>query len=200
MKLKSILTAMALCLSGSMVAADIVLPEPQKEGGMPLMEAIAKRKSDRQFDASKELSAQQLSNMLWVAWGFNREGKRTVPTAMDRQEVSVYLITKDAAYLYDAASNTLKQVNSGDFRKHAAAQPFAQTALYNVALVSDKSKQEGELWQGVSVGAVSQNIYLWCASEGLNTVVRGSFDRGALGRDLKLSENQTVLLVQTVGF
>ena len=64
MKLKSILTAMALCLSGSMVAADIVLPEPQKEGGMPLMEAIAKRKSDRQFDASKELSAQQLSNML----------------------------------------------------------------------------------------------------------------------------------------
>ena len=73
-----------------MIAADIVLPEPQKKGGMPLMEAIAKRKSDRQFDASKELSAQQLSNMLWVAWGFNREGKRTVPTAMDRQEVSVY--------------------------------------------------------------------------------------------------------------
>ena len=69
-----------------------------------------------------------------------------------------------------------------------------------MALVSDKSKQEGELWRGVSVGAVSQNIYLWCASEGLNTVVRGSFDREALGRDLKLSENQTVLLVQTVGF
>ena len=199
MKLKSILLAAVLLSPLSLVAENWKLPAPQRTGGMPLMEALANRKSEREFAPGKKLTDQQLSNMLWAAWGFNRADKRTVPTAMDRQEVSVYLITADGAYLYDARENELVLVAKGDFRKDAGRQPFVLDAPYNVALVTDTQKMEQPYFQGVSHGAVSQNIYLWCASEGVPTVVRGSFDRDALAKDLHLKDGLKVMLVQTVG-
>ena len=199
MKLKSFLLAAVLLSPLAAGAEDWKLPAPQQTGGMPLIEALANRKSTREFAPGKKLTDQQLSNMLWAAWGFNRADRRTVATAMNRQEVSVYLITADGAYLYDAKKNVLELVAKGDFRKDAGRQPFVLDAPYNVALVTDTEKMGEPYYQGVSHGAVSQSIYLWCASEGVPTVVRGSFDRDALAKDLHLKDGLKVMLVQTVG-
>lgn len=191
---------MATCvLSLSMMAQDIKLPEPQRTGGMPLMEALANRKSTREFDSSKHLSQQQLSNMLWAAWGLNRLDKHTAPTGMNRQEISVYIIIPEAAYKYSPENNTLVLVNKGDFRKQASKQEFAEKANLNVVIVSDIAKQSNETYAGVAQGAVMQNIYLWCASEGVGAVVRAGFDGDALAKALKLNADEKVFLVQTVG-
>lgn len=194
---------LALAISGfcfSIFAQDIQLPKPEIKGGMPLMEAISARKSSREFDNSRNLSSQQLSDMLWCAWGFNRPGKRTVPTAMNLQEASIYVITPEAAYKYDPEENKLIFINKGDFRKQASKQDFAENANLNIVMVSDTGKQTKPVYGGVTLGAVTQNIYLWCASQGVGTVVRGGFDGDALAEILKLNSNEKVYLVQTVGY
>ncbi len=181
-------------------AEDVVLPQPSKVGGKPLMETLSERKSTRVFDETKILSQQQLSDMLWAACGFNREDKLTIPTALNRQEITLYVIKPEGAYCYDARANQLVAVSDKDLRELAGKQEFAQKALLNIAIVSDRSKMEDDVYAGMSVGAVMQNIYLWCASNGIGTVARGSFDAEALGKALNLGENQEVLLVQTVGY
>lgn len=181
-------------------ASDIELPQPQKSGGMPLMEALSKRKSTRVFDAEKRLSNQQLADLLWAACGFNREDKLTIPTALNKQEVSVYVIVPEGAYLYDAKANVLKQVNNDDIRALAGMQEYAQKALLNIAIVSDKAKMPHDIFAGTAAGAVMQNIYLWCASNEIGTVTRGSFDGEGLAKALGLSETQRIMLVQTVGY
>jgi len=199
--MKTWFLALAL-ISVSLVscAQDITLPAAQRSGGMPLMEALNIRKSTRQFDENKQLTHQQLADLLWAACGFNREDKLTIPTALNRQEITVYAIMPDGAYQYDARNNVLVQVNDQDVRQSAGAQEFAQKAWLNIAIVSDKSKMEHDIFAGVAVGAVMQNIYLWCASNGIGTVARGSFDGEVLAKELKLNENQRVMLVQTVGY
>lgn len=184
----------------SSVASDIILPQPQKEGGMPLMEALSKRKSTREFSTEKRLTTQQLSDLLWAACGFNREDKLTIPTALNRQEVSVYVITPEGAWLYAAKENKLVQVTDKDIREYSAAQDYAKIAPLNIAIVSDKELMDMDIFAGTDAGAVMQNIYLWCASNGIGTVARGSFDGEVLAKELKLNENQRVLLVQTVGY
>lgn len=194
---------LVLAISGfcfTLFAQDIQLPQPVTKGGIPLMEAIAARKSSREFDNSKKLSDQQLSDMLWCAWGFNRPGKRTVPTAMNLQEASIYVITPEAAYKYEPETNKLTLINKGDFRKQASKQEFAENTNLNIVMVSDTSKQTKPVYGGVTLGAVTQNIYLWCASQGIGTVVRGGFDGEALAEILKLGSNEKVYLVQTVGY
>ena len=181
-------------------ASDIELPQPQKSGGMPLMEALSKRKSTRVFDAEKRLSNQQLADLLWAACGFNREDKLTIPTALNKQEVSVYVIVPEGAYLYDAKANVLKMVNNEDIRSLAGKQEYAQKALLNIAIVSDKAKMSHDIFAGTAAGAVMQNIYLWCASNEIGTVTRGSFDGEGLAKALGLSETQRIMLVQTVGY
>lgn len=189
-------------LSTSLVscAQDITLPAVNRTGGMPLMEALSNRKSTRQFDETKPLTNQQLADLLWAACGFNREDKLTIPTALNRQEITIYAIIPEGAYRYDARNNMLLLVNDDDVRQLAGAQEFAQKAWLNIAIVSDMSKATNELYAGTDVGAVMQNIYLWCASNSIGTVARGSFDGEALGKALKLDENQRVMLVQTVGY
>ncbi len=181
-------------------AADIELPQPQKSGGMPLMEALANRQSTREFDPSKELSLQQLSDLLWAACGYNREDKLTIPTAMNRQEVTIYAIMPNGAYLYDGKANKLILVNDEDLRPIVGMQEFAQKSWLNIAIVSDKAKMDNDIYAGTDAGAVMQNIYLWCAANGVGTVTRGSFDGDALGKALKLSDTQRIILVQTVGY
>lgn len=181
-------------------AEDVVLPQPSKVGGKPFMEALSERKSTRVFDETKVLSQQQLSDMLWAACGFNREDKLTIPTALNRQEITLYVIKPEGAYRYDARANQLVAVSDKDLRELAGKQEFAQKALLNIAIVSDRSKMDDDVYAGMSAGAVMQNIYLWCASNGIGTVARGSFDAEALGKALNLGENQEVLLVQTVGY
>ena len=137
--------------------------------------------------------------MLWVACGYNRPEKRTVATALDRQEMSAYIITPQGVYRYEPKENKLIHVNSGDHRDVCAMQDYAKQAQLNVALVVDLSKQVKDEFAAMTVGAMSNNIYLWCASEGLNTVARASFDNDALKKALKLGETESVMLVQTVG-
>ncbi len=183
----------------SLAAQDIKLPAPNRTGGKPLMQALSERKSTREFQ-SKDLSNQQLADLLWAANGFNRADKRTAPTANNRQELELFVATKSGLYLYDAKNNVLKQIRKGDFRKDTGTQEYVGTAALNVIFVSDKSKASSERYAFTDCGFVSQNIYLYCASEGLGTVVRGSFNKEELGKLLNLPENQQVLLTQSIGY
>lgn len=199
MKLKSlVLSTILLMTSCNITAQDIQLPEPTRNGGMPLMEAVNNRQSSREF-TNATLTHQQLSDMLWIACGYNRPDKRTVATALNRQEMSAYVITPEAVYRYEPKENKLIHINSGDHRGVSAMQDYAKVAPLNVALVTDLAKQDKDIFAGMTVGAMSNNIYLWCASEGLKTVVRASFDQEGLKKALKLNDKETVLLVQTVG-
>jgi SagB-type dehydrogenase family enzyme len=177
------------------------------EGGKPLMQALKNRQSVRSFSA-KKLPVQVLSDLLWAAAGINRpdSGKRTAPSARNWQEVEIYAIMEEGAYLYDAKANTLRAVAKGDLRKLTGSQDFVTVAPLNLVYVADTTKMKGAspedqpLYLGADTGFIGQNVYLFCASEGLATVVRGSVDRKALAEALKLPEQKKVTLAQTVGY
>jgi SagB-type dehydrogenase family enzyme len=186
---------------------DLTLPAPRTEGGKPLMQALKARQSSRVF-REQRLPDQVLADLLWAAAGINRadSGKRTAPSARDWQEVQVYAITEDGAYLYDAKANTLRAVAAGDLRKLTGGQDFVAVAPLNLVYVADLTKMKDSkpddqaLYMGADSGFISQNVYLFCASEGLATVVRGSVERPVLAKALKLSEHQRIVLAQTVGY
>jgi SagB-type dehydrogenase family enzyme len=163
------------------------------------MQALSERKSAREFQ-EKELPDEVLSNLLWAANGFNREDKRTAPTANNRQELELYLVMKSGIYFYNAREHRLALVKKGDYRKSAGTQTYVANAPVNILFVSDSGKASGKNYAYTDCGFVSQNIYLFCASEGLATVVRGSYDKKVLEELLQLPANQEVLLTQTVGY
>ena len=164
------------------------------------MQVLSKRASTRDFDTQKNIDSQTLSNLFWAAWGYNREDKRTAPSAMNRQEISLYIVTAQGVYLYDAKQNKLAEIAKGDFRENAGMQPFVHTAPLNIIFTADLEKAPGNDMMFVDCGFISQNIYLSCASVGLGTVVRGSFNGDELAKILKLNEKQKVVLTQTVGY
>ena len=176
-----------------------VLPAPQTTGGKPLMQVMSERKSSRDYKENQSVTKQDLSNMLWAAWGITHDGKRTVATAMNRQELVLYVVTPTEVSRYNPEANTLTVVNTGDFRKFSTMQDFAAVAPINIVMVVDTSKQERPEFQGYTAGAASQNIYLYCAQAGLKSVVRAGFDREKLPQALKLGANERILFVQTVG-
>lgn len=176
-----------------------VLPTPNTTGGKPLMQVMNERKSSRDYQPGQTISKQDLSNMLWAAWGVTHDGKHTIATAMNRQELILYVVTPTEVSRYNPEANTLTTVNTGDFRKYSTMQDFAAIAPINIVLVVDTSKQERVEFQGYTAGAASQNIYLYCAQAGLKSVVRAGFDRENLPKALKLSANERILFVQTVG-
>ena len=178
---------------------DILLPHPVKTGGMPLMEALSRRRSAREY-AAKELDRQTLSNLLWAAYGFNRSDKRVVPSSQNRQEIEVYVALRDGIYLYDAANNKLLLCAKGDYRKETGRQDFVTDAPLNLLFVADMNKASNRDAACTDCGFIAQNVYLFCASEGLACVVRGSFDKPALHTILKLENHREVLLAQTVGY
>ena len=180
-------------------AQDINLPAPDRTGGQPLMKALNERKSTRDFQ-DKELSLQQLSDLLWAANGFNRDDKRTAPTANNRQELELYVALKSGLYFYDAKENVLKIIKEGDYRKNTGTQDYVATAALNVVIVADMDKASSEQYAYTDCGFIAQNIYLYCASEGLAAVVRGSFNKEEMGELLKLKNNEQVLLPQSVGY
>ena len=184
----------------------IHLPAPDKNGGMPLMEALAKRHSMREF-AREELPLQLLSSMLWAAFGVNREdGKRTAPSAINAQEIDIYVALPSGAYLYDAHENALQLVAGNDLRRVTGYQDFVDEAPLDLVFVADYSRMamvpvdRRESYASVAVGAISQNLYLFAASQGLATVIRAWIDRGAIADGLGLNHDQQVLLSQTVGY
>jgi nitroreductase len=142
---------------------------------------------------------------LWATLGVNRPGTggRTAPSAHNRQEIDVYVVLAEGAYLYDARSHALSLVVPADLRAQTGMQDFAASAPVNLVYVADLGKigsAGGDFYAATDTGFVSQNAYLYCAAAGLATVVRGWVDRDALGRSLKLRRDQRVMLAQTVGY
>jgi nitroreductase len=196
----------AAFIAGSLLAQSIDLPAPQKTGGMPLMDALAKRSTARAFD-TKELSPQQLSSLLWAAFGINRpDGKRTAPSARNFQETDIYVLLKQGAYVYTAKSNKLDLLVAEDLRALGGSQAFITNAPVTLVFVADLSKMGGgsnedkKNTANIDVGYISQNVYLFCASEGLVTGARGMVDRTALGPRLKLRPDQMIILAQSAGY
>ena len=185
----------------------LALPNPQTDGGRPLMQVLKHRNTSRAFSPER-LSAQVLSNLLWAAYGINRPdaGKRTAPSAMNWQEIDIYVALAEGLYRYEAAGHRLEPVVSGDLRSLTGSQPFIAEAPVNLIYVADHSrtgkasKEERELYSAADTGFISQNVYLFCASEGLATVVRGSIDRVALAKAMRLRPDQKIILAQTVGY
>ncbi len=183
------------------------LPEPRTTGGRPLMEVLRDRKSTREF-SKKEIPIQVLSDMLWAAWGVNRpeSGKRTAPSAVNWQEIDIYVASAKGLYVYDASEHSLRQVLSEDIRAVTGKQAFVKDAPVNFIFVADYSRMgnrpqgDKDFYSAADAGFISQNVYLFCASEGLVTVVRGSLDREKLAKKMKLGSAQKIILAQTVGY
>lgn len=171
------------------------------------MEVLKDRSSSREF-SSDSLPVQTLSNLLWAAWGINRpeSGKRTAPSAVNRQEMDIYVITANGVFLYDATAHALVTVLEEDIRDLAGIQDYVKDAPVNLIYVSDLSKmgnaEENQKLMSsfANTGFIAQNVYLYCASEGLATVVRGMIDKPALEAAMKLRPDQRVILGQTVGY
>ncbi len=205
MLLLSFAMGVSVMLSGQK-AETIPLPQPQKTGGMPLMEALQNRRSQRSF-SEKELPLQTLSNLLWAAYGINRPGdKRTVPSAMGWNEFDIYLVQPDGWYWFNPQKHTLVKKGNADLRKLACTQKYGQAAPLNLVYVADYSRMENAdeeekpLYAAKDVGFISQNVYLFCASEGLATVVRASVNKEDLREKMNLPSEQHIVLGQTVGY
>jgi SagB-type dehydrogenase family enzyme len=183
----------------------IMLPPPDTTGGKPLMQCLKERRSTRTFD-SKPLPQQVLSNLLWAAFGMNRsDGRRTAPSAMNRQEVDVYVAMQNGLYLYEASSHSLRSVTNEDVREKTGKQDFVKDAPLDIVYVADlsksgKSSDEQILYPAADCGFIAQNVYLYCASEGLACVVRAMIDKPALSKAMNLRADQKIILSQTVGY
>ncbi len=196
----------------------IKLPPPQTSGGKPLMQTLKERKSTRgNFGPEEKLSMQTLSNLLWAANGVNRpDNHRTAPSAVDWQNIDIYVATADGVFLYDAIQNTLKVIVDKDVRAASGLegqasgpmkQEFAKTAPVSLVYVADMAKTKGMKfggddvglwWSAVGVGAIAQNVYLFCASENLACILRAMIDATKIAEVFKLRPDQKVMLTSTI--
>ena len=212
------LSSLFLCLLWSLLIVGPVLvagqelkplelPRPQTDGGKPLMQVLKDRHSTRSFKPDK-LPVQVLSNLLWAAFGINRpeSGKRTAPSAMNWQEVDIYVALPEGLYVYDAKAHRLVQILAEDVRAATGGQDFVKGAPLNLVYVADLARtkdagaEEKNFYTTIDVGFIGQNVYLFCASEGLATVVRGTVDRPTLAKLMKLRPEQKIIVAQTVGY
>jgi len=204
--MKQIIILALFLISVSLSAQTISLPKPQTKGGIGIMDALRNRKTSRNFSA-KELDKQKISNLLWSANGINRTdvSKRTAPSASNCQEIEIFTFTKEGIYLYDAKKNSLILRKKGDYRKQVGAQPFMTKAPVILVFASDLDKMKKydsdhqKFYSATDVGFVSQNVYLYCASVNLATVVCGSIDYKVLNELIGM-KNGKVLLAQPVGY
>jgi SagB-type dehydrogenase family enzyme len=202
-----LLLIISLSVSLAQDLKPIQLPPPQMDIGKPLMQVLKLRQSSRTF-SEKPLPMQELSNILWAASGINRpeNGKRTAPSAMNWQEIDVYVMMQNGTYMYDAKSNTLLLMTEKDLREATGKQPFVKEAPLNLVYIADEKRmtragEEDKIrWSSADAGFSAQNVYLYCASQGLAVVVRGMVDRESLTKILKLRPEQKIVLSQTVGY
>ncbi len=192
--------------ANAQVIETIQLPAVQKTGGMSLMEAMQNRQSQRSY-SNKDLTEQQLSNLLWAAYGINRpNGYRTVPSARTYHEFDIYIIKPEGWYLYNAEDHTMLKMGNEDLREYAGKQDFVKDAPVNLVFVADFERMTNaddafrKFYSATDVGYISQNVYLYCASEGLATIVRGQIDKTKAKEVLKLRPDQHVILAQSVGY
>ncbi|MDI6845798.1 MAG: SagB/ThcOx family dehydrogenase [Candidatus Saccharicenans sp.] len=185
----------------------IKLPPPQLEGGKPLMECLKNRQSQREF-SPESLPLQVLSNLLWAAYGINRpeSGKRTAPSAVNWQNIDLYVATADGLFLYEAKDHSLIQILKEDIRALTGTQDFVRVAPVNLVYVGDYARiprgtdEDKRFYSGAHAAFIAQNVYLFCASESLATVVRASINREELAKAMKLRPEQKIMLAQTVGY
>jgi SagB-type dehydrogenase family enzyme len=202
---------MVFCMGGAVMAETpdtISLSAPTLEKGTSLMKALQQRQSRRDL-SDKQLSLEDLSNVLWCANGINRPetGNRTSPSARNKQDVDVFVIMKDGAYLYVPKKNQLVLIAAGDFRKDAGMQPYVAIAPVNLIYVSDlakfdfiKDREELVITAAIDAGHCSQSAYLYGASAGLSVVTRTSVDGKKMAQILKLKPSQLVIMGQTLGY
>lgn len=183
-----------------------LLPPPQKQGGMPLFDALMLRHSTREY-TSQPLSPQTLSNLLWAAFGVNRPGgERTAAYWRHVMVLDLYVVTADGVWIYDAPNHALAPVLKGDLRGQTGLQDFAASAPLDLVYVAHGERmteidpEERRLYASVDAGFIGQNVYLFCASEGLASVFRGSVDCSKLAAALQLQAQQFVTFAQTVGY
>jgi SagB-type dehydrogenase family enzyme len=210
-KMSALVVLLALLTGGIMNAQDlktIKLPAPALKNDKLFMQTVKERKSSREF-SEKELSLQDLSNLLWCANGVNRpeSGMRTSPSAMNKQDVDVYAVLKNGIYLYEAVKHELLPVVSGDYRKNTGMQPYVGIAPLNLVYVSDlakfdfvKEREDQVMTAAIDAGHCSQNVYLYGAASNLAVVTRTSIDKTKMAEILKLRPQQLVILAQTVGY
>ncbi len=186
----------------------ILLKKPLFKSEKTLFFALQNRKSSRKY-LKKMISKQNLSELLWAANGINREnGNRTAPSAMNAQNIDIYLILNDGVYKYCPQKHLLKLIINGNYQKLAGTQDFSETAPVNFLFVAKQILINGKAlppeqqnaWSNLTIGYISQNIYLYCAAEGLATVARALIDKNALKKLLNLDKNDDVLLAQSVGY
>jgi SagB-type dehydrogenase family enzyme len=216
--LKKILLSIAVlfCFATFSIAADlspIKLLPPDMKGGKPLMQCLKDRKTDRSF-STKKLPVEVLSNLLWAACGINRpdSGKRTAPSAVNWQEVDVYVAMEEGLYIYNVKAHRLEPMLKSDLRKNTTQllQPSRSSvagAPLQLIYVADYEKmsflvndEDKKLYSSADTGFIAQNVYLYCASEGLATVIRGMVNKEALSKDMKLRDKQKIILVQAAGY
>lgn len=198
--------AAAPALAAAPAAKPRQLPAPRTEGGMPLMTALAHRHSTRAY-AQRPLAVQTLSDLLWAAFGINRpSGDRTAPYWRHVMVIDIYAAMADGVWLYEPKMHALLPHLSGDIRAQTGVQDFVATAPLDLIYVAhgermtDVSPEDRRLYASVDAGFIGQNVYLFCASEGLGTVFRGAVDHPKLARALRLPEQQFVTFAQTVGY
>lgn len=208
------LTKLALGMIGQLkpepaegyAVSTLPLPPAQTSGGLPLMLALQRRQSQREFDPAP-LPLQTLSDLLWATAGVNRPelGGRTAPSAMNAQEVDLYVALPGGLYRYHAGKHTLHMVSPTDVRRVTGYQDFVDRAPLDLVYVAHHERlklvpaDQRASYAWLAAGAMSQNAYLYCASVGLSTVIRAWIDRRALGQAMALSADEHVLVAQTVG-
>ncbi len=186
----------AMITVNSAQALDKQLPQPDKNGGMPLMEALQQRRSGKIF-VNKDINDKTLSNILWAAYGTNdNEGRRTIPTAMNQKELEIYVADKNGVWLYDADNNSLQQISAENILKAFSSQEYMENAPLVLIYTGDNESNYVEM----HAGSAYQNVGLYAASAGLNAVVRGYFDKEQVAKLIKLPENKKVIITQAIGW
>ena len=205
----SLALGFVLSLCTTVIAAEepqpVQLPAPNIAGGKPLMEALQARHTGREFK-TESLTHQTLANLLWAAFGVNRPqtGQRTAPSAMNSQEIDLYVALPEGLFVYDAQAQQLKPVLSADVRPKAGGQESFRTAPVTLIYVANLPKltkaptERRSFYAGFDAGCICQNVYLYCASEGLATVVH-DLDRSGLSSAMRLKPDQEIILAQAVG-
>lgn len=184
----------------------ITLPEPRKSGGMPLLTAFQQRHSTRTY-RDQAIMRETLSSLVWAAFGINRpvSGDRTAPYWRHVMVIDLYLAMANGVWLYESKTHALLPCVAADIRRETGMQDFVAGAPLELLYVAhgermDVPAEERRLYASVDAAFIGQNVYLFCASEGLGSVFRGSFDQAKLAKLLKLGDQQFVTFVQTVGY
>jgi nitroreductase len=188
-------------------ALPVQLPKPRQSGGKPLLETIRRRKSVRRFQA-KVLAMQMLSDLLWAAFGISGDHleHHTAPSARNWRETDIFVVLSQGAYRFDPTAERLEPVSKRDLRAETGGQDFAAIVPLNLVYIADFARmepatdEERRFFSALDVGAICENVCLFCASEGLATVVRTTIDRAALAKDLGLTPHQHIVAAQSIGY